>query len=87
MNAVPAFNRGYRLRHDAVRRTTVILAPERLITLNEPSIAVLELVDGRRTVSEIVAALAGRFNAPVETIGTDVEALLRGLQGDGVIRL
>ena len=87
MNAAPAFNRGYRLRHDTVRGTTVILAPERLITLNEPGIAVLELVDGKRSVSEIVAALAARLDTPVETIEADVEALLLGLQTEGAIRL
>ncbi len=87
MNAVPAFNPGYRLRHDRVRRTTIVLAPERLITLNDSGVAVLELVDGQRTVSDIVAALAARFDAPIEAIGLDVEALLRGLQSDGVIHL
>ena len=87
MNTIPAFNPGYRLRHDTVRHSTVILAPERLITLNQAGVAVLELVDGKRTVSDIVAALAARFDAPVEAIGTDVEALLRGLQNDGVINL
>ena len=87
MNATPAFNPGYRLRHDAVRRATVVLAPERLLTLNETGVAVLELVDGKRTVSDIVEALAARFTAPVEVIGPDVEALLRGLRDDGVIHL
>ncbi len=87
MNTAPAFNRGYRLHHDRVRGTTVILAPERLITLSEASIAVLELVDGTRMISEIVVALAARFSAPIEIIETDVVALLRGLQGEGAIRL
>ena len=87
MSAVPSFNQGYRLRHDPVRRVTVVLAPERLITLNDPSVAVLQLVDGKRSVTEIVAALAARFEAPIETVDTDVRALLRDLQGEGAIRL
>ncbi len=87
MNAVPSFNRGYRLRHDAVRRVTVVLAPERLITLNEPSVAVLQLVDGRRTVTEIASALAARFEAPMEVVEADVRALLRDLQREGAIHL
>ena len=87
MNAVPSFARGYRLRHDAVRGVTVVLAPERLITLNDPSVAVLQLVDGERTVAEIAAALAARFEAPVEIVEADVRALLRDLQREGAIQL
>ena len=87
MNAVPSFTRGYRLRHDAVRGVTVVLAPERLITLNDPSVAVLQLVDGERTVAEIAAALAARFEAPVEIVEADVRALLRDLQREGAIQL
>ena len=86
MTDAPAFNRGYRLRRDPVRGTTVVLAPERMITLNETSIAVLELVDGERTVAEIVAVLAARFGAPAELIATDVGALLVQMRDEGVIR-
>ena len=87
MNAVPSFNQGYRLRPDAVRGVTVVLAPERLITLNDPSVAVLQLVDGRRSILEIAAALAARFEAPIETVEADVWALLRDLQREGAIHL
>ena len=86
MTDAPAFNRGYRLRRDPVRGTPVVLAPERMITLNETSIAVLELVDGERTVAEIVAVLAARFGAPAELIATDVGALLVQMRDEGVIR-
>ena len=84
---VPAFNRGFRLRHDAVRDTWVILAPERLFLLDEPAVEVLRLVDGARSVPEIVDALAAKFNAPRETIAADTEAMLRDLVIKGAIRL
>ena len=87
MNAVPSFNRGYRLRHDAVRDGFVILAPERVIVLDEPGAAIMQLVDGRRTSSEIAALLATRFDTPVGIIRTDVDALLDGLRGEGAISL
>ena len=87
MSVVPALSRGYRLRHDPVRNTVVILAPERVIVLDEPGAAVLELVDGVRTTDEIVQVLAVRFDAPAETIATDVSALLRDLRDEGAIRL
>ncbi len=84
---VPVFNRGFRLRHDAVRDAWVILAPERLFLLDEPAVEVLKLVDGARSVPEIVDALAEKFNAPRETIAADTEAMLRDLVIKGAIRL
>ena len=85
MSTVPSFSRGYRLRHDAVRDAFVILAPERLIMLDEPGVAIMQLVNGKRTTSEITALLAARFDAPVETIQADVDALLSGLRDEGAV--
>ncbi len=84
---VPAFNRGFRLRHDAVRGAWVVLAPERLFLLDEPAVEVLKLVDGARSVPEIVDSLAAKFNAPRETIAADVSAMLQDLVVKGAIRL
>ena len=85
--SVPAFNRGFRLRHDAVRDAWVVLAPERLFLLDEPAVEVLKLVDGIRSVPDIVDALAARFDAPREAIAADVGAMLRDLADKGAIRL
>ena len=85
--AVPAFNRGFRLRHDAVRDAWVILAPERLFLLDEPAVEVLKLVNGVRSVPEIVDVLAAKFNAPRETIAADTGAMLHDLVIKGAIRL
>ena len=85
--SVPAFNRGFRLRHDAVRGAWVILAPERLFLLDEPAVEVLKLVDGARSMPDIVDALAARFDAPREAIAADVEAMLRDLADKGAIQL
>ena len=85
--AVPAFNRGFRLRHDPVRNAWVVLAPERLFLLDEPAVEVLKLVDGARTVPDIVDSLAAKFDAPRETIAADVAAMLQDLMVKGAIRL
>jgi len=85
--SVPAFNRGFRLRHDPVRNAWVVLAPERLFLLDEPAVEVLKLVDGARSVPDIVDALAARFNASRDTIAADVEVMLRDLADKGAIRL
>ncbi len=85
--SVPAFNRGFRLRHDAVRDAWVVLAPERLFQLDEVAVEVLKLVDGIRSVPGIVDILAARFAAPREAIAADVEAMLRDLADKGAIKL
>ena len=86
-DAVPAFNRGFRLRHDPVRGAWVVLAPERLFLLDEPAVEVLKLVDGARSVPQIVDSLAARFDAPREAIAADVAAMLQDLVVKGAIRL
>ena len=83
----PAFTRGFRIRHDAVRDAWVMLAPERLFQLDGPAVAVLKLVDGARTVPQIIDTLAVQFAAPREVIAGDVEAMLRDLADKGAIRL
>jgi len=87
MNGIPAFNRGFRLRHDTVRGAWVVLAPERLFLLDEPAVEVLKLVDGARSVPAIVDTLAARFDAPRAAIAADVEAMLQDLSDKGAIRL
>lgn len=84
---VPAFNRGFRMRFDAVRNAWVVLAPERLFLLDEQAVEVLQLVDGVRSVPAIVDTLAGRYDARRETIEADVAAMLRDLADKGAIRL
>jgi len=85
--SAPALNRGFRLRHDAVRDAWVLLAPERLFQLDGPATEVLKLVDGNRTVPAIVAALAAQFDAPREVIAADVAAMLQDLADKGAVRL
>ena len=87
MTGAPAFNRGFRLRYDEVRSAWVVLAPERLFLLDEPAVEILKLVDGTRTIPEIVDLLAARFDAPREAIAADVEAMLRDLSDKGALRL
>ncbi len=82
----PAFNRGFRLRHDAVRDAWMVLAPERLFVLEGPAVEILQLVDGKRTVPEIIDQLAAKFAAPRDQIAADVVAMLQDLTDKGAIR-
>ena len=87
MTIVPSFSRGFRLRHDDVRGGWVVLAPERLFMLDEHAAEVLKLVDGRRSVDDIVGTLAEKYNATPTEIAGDVQAMLQDLVGKGAIQL
>ncbi len=76
---IPRFPRGVRLRFDKTRGSHVLLAPERAFNIDEIAFTVLELVDGRRSVSQIVDLLAKRFNESREVIESDVVAMLDNL--------
>ncbi len=57
----PAPARHVRLTFDRVRGQHVLLGPESVLVLNGTSAAILDSCDGRRTVSEIVEGLRGRY--------------------------
>ena len=51
-----------RLTYDPARERHVLLAPEAVSVLNGTGATILGLCDGRRTVTEIVAELRGRYD-------------------------
>jgi pyrroloquinoline quinone biosynthesis protein D len=70
-DAVPRLWRLARLDYDPARQRPVLLYPEGAVLLNETGLAILELVDGRRTVAEIAAELGARYQADVTADVTD----------------
>jgi pyrroloquinoline quinone biosynthesis protein D len=64
-DAVPRLWKLARLDFDPVRGRPVLLYPEGAVLLNDTGNAILELVDGRRTVGEIAAALGDRYQTDV----------------------
>jgi len=82
----PALAPHVRLRFDAARQSWVLLAPERVVLLDETAHAVLSRVDGATRADAIAAALAEEYDAPVAEIAADVAALLDDLRGQGLLR-
>jgi pyrroloquinoline quinone biosynthesis protein D len=82
---IPAFRRGVRFRFDETRKQWVLLAPERLFLPDEIATEILKLVDGSRSIADIIADLAARFDAPREMIAEDVLAALLDLQQKGAL--
>ena len=76
LDAVPRLWRLARLDYDPARQQPVLLYPEGAVLLNDTGRAILELVDGRRTVAEIAAELGERYHTDVTA---DVTEYLSGL--------
>lgn len=77
---IPVLGRGVRLRHDKVRDSWVLLAPERIFKLDAIGHAILEQVDGQRNEAAIVATLAALYKADNARVGADVASFLDSLQ-------
>ena len=86
-DVIPCYAPGVRMRHDKVRDAWVVLAPERLFMPDEQAVAILQLVDGARSVAAIVDDLAARYAAPRDLIAADVGTMLDDLAAQGAIRL
>lgn len=76
-----------RLHFDHVRGRWVLLAPERVLFPCATSVMILERVGQGRGLGELVDGLAEEFDAPRETIGTDVRRMLQGLADQGFLRV
>ncbi len=64
-DAVPRIWRLARLDYDPARQRPVLLYPEGAVLLNDTGQAILELVDGRRTLAQIAAELSARYQTDV----------------------
>ena len=76
---VPRLPRGVRLRFDEVRAKHVLLAPERTFDLDDNAVAVLKLVDGRSSVSQIAHTLGRTYDADPAVIEADILVMLADL--------
>ena len=82
-DSVPTLWRLARMDYDPVRNRPVLLYPEGAVLLNETGKAILELVDGRRSVREIAQILGERYQADV---AADVAEYLSHLAERELIR-
>jgi pyrroloquinoline quinone biosynthesis protein D len=80
----PALVPAVMLRYDRVRRAELLLMPERAVLLSPEAGRILRLCDGRRTVADIVAALAvDHPDAPLER---DVPDFIARIRAEGWLR-
>ena len=83
--SVPKLPRHVKFRFNKQRDQWVVLAPERLLIPDEPSVAILQCCDGEVSVSSIIDTLSEKYNAPREVLAKDVMELLQGLADKGFI--
>jgi pyrroloquinoline quinone biosynthesis protein D len=73
-------------RFDEVRKCWIIMAPERLMMPDEQAVEILQLIDGKTSVDDIIDVLAAKYTqAPRDAIGTDVVAMLQDLADKGCL--
>ncbi len=83
--SVPRLPRGVRLHFDQVRSAHVLLAPERAFNVDDQAVAVLQLVDGQRSIGAIAGDLAIRYDADPVVIERDVTAMIGDLIAKRVV--
>ncbi|WP_343717513.1 pyrroloquinoline quinone biosynthesis peptide chaperone PqqD [Inquilinus sp.] len=81
----PQLARGSRLRWDEARQSWVVLAPERVILLDETAHEIVRRCDGTATVAEIVADLARSFEAEPGEVEADVVQLIDDLTAKRIL--
>jgi pyrroloquinoline quinone biosynthesis protein D len=79
----PRLATGARLQYDEVRAEPVLLFPEGVVRLNATAVDVLELCDGQRSIDDIVAALAARYDGA--DVGDDVRELIDAMARKGLV--
>lgn len=76
MHQVPRFRRGFRFQWEPAQDSYVLLYPEGMVKLNGSAGAILNEVDGQRSVADIVAALERQF-PDAGSLEEDVGGFLR----------
>ncbi|AJY49059.1 MULTISPECIES: pyrroloquinoline quinone biosynthesis peptide chaperone PqqD [Halomonadaceae] len=74
--------RGWRLQWEAIQGCHVILYPEGMVKLSTTAGAILEQVDGRQSVADIIATLQRRYPG-AETLTDDVVQFIEEARSNG----
>jgi hypothetical protein len=81
----PHFGKGVKLRRESDGRT-MLLVPEGALLLNAPAALALTLVDGNRTLRQIVDAVVDRFDVTPERAHDDLSQLFDRLAERGFMK-
>jgi len=87
LEARPRLGPGVRLKYDEARESWVLLAPERVLMLDETALEILQRLDGQKTINDLVNELVTAYDADRGEILADVTELLNGLLEKRVLAL
>ena len=83
---VPSLPRHAKLRFDNARKKWIINAPERVFELDEIASEVMQLIDGKSSIIDIVDKLVKKFDgASKDVVKKDVLFMLQPLAEKGFI--
>lgn len=86
-HAVPYLPRGVRVHWCDVRKSWLLLAPERAVKMDQVAAAILQALDGERDFAGVVDHLAETFNAPREQIAGDAQKFLTDLMNRRMVEV
>jgi len=85
-NDIPKLPRHAKLRFDEARKKWIINAPERVFELDEIASEVMQLIDGKSSIIDIVDKLVKKFDgASKDVVKKDVLFMLQPLAEKGFI--
>tara|TARA_Y100001954_G_C15625448_1_gene509910 strand:- start:529 stop:819 length:291 start_codon:yes stop_codon:yes gene_type:complete len=85
-NDIPKLPRHAKLRYDEARKKWIINAPERVFELDDIAAEVMQLVNGKSSILEIVGILVKKFDgATQDVVKKDVLSMLQPLAEKGFI--
>ena len=85
-NDIPKLPRHAKLRFDEARKKWIINAPERVFELDEIASEVMQLIDGKSSIIDIVDKLVKKFEgASKDVVKKDVLFMLQPLDEKGFI--
>ena len=86
-NSYPRLRPGVRLQWDHVRKQWVLLAPERVLTLDEIGVALIKKLDGNRRLSSVALDCSHEYDAPLTEITRDIMDFVQTLVDKQILEL
>lgn len=82
---VPSLDRRARVQTDRISGKPVLLYPEGVLLLNPTGAAILELMDGSRSVEKIIQILCSKYDDSQDSISKGTEEYLHRLEAKGLV--
>lgn len=86
LQKIPQFSTGFRFQWEPIQDCHVLLYPEGMVKLNGSAGEILAMVDGARSVEEVIAELQSQYSEVV-SLSADVLNFIEEARAKGWIKL